>query len=77
MFYALKNYNDLDRLRTHNQKTTDGKVFVSFISLILRSWLNEKIGEYKKMSHLTLKKLILKLGDIQVLHKSSLFKKCY
>lgn len=71
MFYALKNYNDLNRLRTHSQKTTDGKVFVSFISLILRSWLNEKIYEYKKISHLTLKKIILKLGDIQVLHNNN------
>lgn len=68
MFYALKNYNDLDRLRTHQQKTTDGKVFVAFISLILRSWLNEKLYEYKKRTRLTLKKIINKVGDIQILH---------
>ena len=67
MFYALKNYNDLDRLRTHQQKTTDGKLFVAFISLILRSWLNSKLCEYKKRTHLSLKKIILKISDIQYL----------
>lgn len=68
MFYALKNYDDLDRLRTHKQKTTDGKLFVSFIALILRSWLNQKVGEYKTRKHLTLTNIINKLSDIQILH---------
>lgn len=68
MFYALKNYNDLDRLRTPQKKTTNGKVFVAFISLILRPWLNEKLYEYKKRTSLTLKKIINKVGDIQILH---------
>lgn len=71
MFYALKNYNDLDRLRTHQQKTTDGKVFITFISLILRAWLNEKLYEYKKRTHLPLKKIILKMSDIQILHSKN------
>lgn len=71
MFYALKNYNDLDRLRTHQQKTTDGKIFVTFISLILRSWLNSKLYEYKKRTHLSLKKIILKMSDIQYLRSKN------
>lgn len=68
MFYALKNYSDMNRLKTHSQKTTDGKIFVTFISLILRSWMNQKLYDYKKGTKLTLKKIIYKLDDIKVLH---------
>ena len=71
MFYALKNYNDLERLRTHYQKTTDGKIFVSFIALILRAWLDDKLYEYKKRTRLPLKKIIMKLSDIQLLHSKN------
>ena len=36
-FAGLKNYLDFKRMHTHSTITTDGKLFVGFISLILRS----------------------------------------
>ena len=39
--------------------------------MILRAWLNEKLYEYKKRTHLPLKKIILKMGDIQILHSKN------
>ena len=67
IFYAMKNYIDLGRLRTHKQATTDGKIFVSFVALIIRSWIMQKIFEYKQMNNLTYKKIANILNDIIVL----------
>ncbi len=50
MFYALKSYNNLERLRT---------------------WLNNKLCEYKKRTGLPFKKIIMKLSDIQLLHSKN------
>ena len=66
-FYSLKNYIDFKRLRTHNQDTTAGKTFVEFIALILRVWLNNKLEAYKKTNHTSLKKIIKKLSNIQII----------
>lgn len=67
IFYAMKNYIDLGRLRTHKQSTTDGKIFVAFISLIIRSWIMQKVYDYKTMNHLTYKKIANILNDIIVI----------
>lgn len=67
MFYQLKNYEELNRLRTHNQKTTDGKIFNLFISLIIRNYMQQKLKSYMNINHLTLEKCILKLEDIKMI----------
>lgn len=71
MFYAMKNYIDLGRLRTHKQTTTDGKIFVSFIALIIRSWVMQKVCDYKEMNNLTYKKIANILNDIIVILTNS------
>lgn len=65
MFYQLKDYMEARRLHTQTQKTTDGKLFVLFIALILRCSLYQKLKEYKTIHHMTLQKCIRKLENIQ------------
>ena len=65
-FNQLKNKLDFKRLRTHVNATTDGKVFVGFIALILRAHLLGKIKGAKSTKQLTLEKVILELKKIQV-----------
>ena len=61
-FDDLKNELDFKRARTHSDQTLNGKVFVSFISLIVKSYMqNHTTG-----SNLTHKKLILELDKIKI-----------
>lgn len=67
VFYQLKNYMGARRIRTHNQDTTDGKMFTLFIGLVIRSWIYQKIEEYKKAHYMTLEACFNKLDNIQVI----------
>lgn len=53
-FDGLKNSIDMKRLKTHSNETTEGKIFVAFISLILKSIISNKLNDtivhYKKLS---------------------------
>jgi transposase len=64
-FDQLKNGIDFRRLRTHANRTTDGKVFVGFLSLVLRSAMMKRLKECKTMKHLTLEKILLELRKIK------------
>ena len=46
-FNELKNNLNFKRLGTHNQLTTNGKVFVGFISLIIKMKMNQIINQYR------------------------------
>ena len=63
-FENLKNELDFKRLHTHNQDTTQGKIFVSFISLIVKSYILNRTAETVQM---TQKQLFLDLDKIKVL----------
>jgi transposase len=45
-FDDLKNGLDMKRLRIHSEETMDGKMFVAFIGLILRSYVHNKLKDY-------------------------------
>ncbi|MDR2971791.1 MAG: transposase [Bacteroidales bacterium] len=66
-FDQLKNGLDFKRLRTHLNATTDGKVFVAFIALILRSYMLNKIKQHEQIKHITLEKALRELRKIKVL----------
>ena len=66
-FDQLKNHLDFKRLRTHLNKTTEGKVFVGFIALILRSYILNMIKSEKSTKRLTFEKVIIELRKIKVL----------
>ena len=71
MFYDMKVYMNGRRARTHKQSTFDGKYFIVFIALILRTWLKKKLGAYKKSHHLTLKRCLMKLSDVRIYQDES------
>ena len=72
MFFDMKVYMNGRRARTHKQSTFDGKYFIVFITLILRTWLKKKLGAYKKSHHLTLKRCLMKLSDVRIYQDNSI-----
>jgi len=64
-FEQLKNRLDFKRMRTHWNKTTQGKMFVGFLSLILRSVMLRKIKENVQTKHLTFEKILIELKKIK------------
>ena len=47
-FNDLKNNLDMKRLRMHSTQTTDGRIFVQFIALILLSYLRNEMRNTKR-----------------------------
>jgi transposase len=66
-FMYFKDDLTFKRLRTHNNKTTEGKLFVGFISLILKSQLLLKAKSNKNTSEYPLKEILRKLKRIKVI----------
>jgi len=64
-FDQLKNGLDFRRLRTHANRTTDGKVFVGFLALALRSQMMKRLKESGALKGLTLEKALLELRKIK------------
>ena len=64
-FDQLKNGLDFRRLRTHANKTTDGEVFVGFLSLAMRSHMMKRLKENKALKRLTLEKVLRELKKIK------------
>lgn len=64
-FDQLKNGMDYRRMRTHYTKTTEGKLFVAFLGLIMRSVFMQAIKENEATERLTMKKVIRELEKIQ------------
>jgi transposase len=55
-----------NRIRTHNQETTDGKTFVTFIALTIRTYMLCKLNSYLAINSTSLKKTLKKLENIMV-----------
>jgi transposase len=72
-FDDLKNHIDMKRLRTHNDDTTNGKMFCAFISLIAVSSIAEKLRNINKQRgkrRLSKRGLISELEKIKVISLS-------
>ena len=67
-FDQLKNGLDYRRMRTHHVQTTEGKIFVAFISLIVRCTMLQLIKADPAINKLTLKQILSQLERIQELH---------
>ena len=61
-FDNLKNTLDFKRVKTHNIQTLQGKIFVSFISLIVKSYFQNSLQNLD----ITHKDLILTLDKIKI-----------
>lgn len=66
-FDSLKNELDMRRLRCHNTQTMQGKVFVSFISLIVRSYMLQSLSEYMQTTGYTFRKILTELDKLKCL----------
>ena len=68
VFDILKNEMDGKRLRTHNDYTTAGKLFVLFISLIVYSEIIKVMNHEKLFKTYTVKELLYELKKIKINH---------
>jgi transposase len=67
-FYRLKNNLDLKRLRTHTDITTENKLFISFISLILFSVIHKCMDKADLYKLYTVQGLIEKLDNLRFIY---------
>jgi len=73
-FDQLKNDLDFHRLRTHQQKTTDGKIFIGFLALILRSHMLKVIKNNPETKKNTFDKVLIELKNIKTVILSNMKK---
>ena len=66
VFDVLKNEMDCKRLRTHNDFTTSGKLFVMFISLLIYSEIIRIMNQEKLFKTLTIKEMLYELRKIKI-----------
>jgi transposase len=71
MFDQIKCDMDGGRIRTHNERTTDGKVFVIFVACIIRSYLQQKLEQYLTDNSTSLKKTLNQLSNISIVSGSN------
>ena len=70
-FDNLKNDLDMKRLKIHKQETMEGKIFVAFISLIIKSYLQNKLKAYLIEKHLILQEVMNELAKIKIITKGN------
>lgn len=66
-FDQLKNELDMKRLYLHGSDALRGKLFVAFISLIVRSYMMNCLSDYMHANKYTFKKILLELDKITCL----------
>lgn len=65
-FDDIKNHIDQKRMHTHNDATTEGKMFCAFISLIAISSLNSKVHDIKVKKLLSKDAILSEMDKIKV-----------
>jgi transposase len=66
-FDEIKNHIDMKRLRTHNQETTNGKMFCAFLSLIARMNIAMKLSHWMIENRYTTIRVIRELNKIRAI----------
>lgn len=64
LFSQIKVDMDGRRIRTHNEQTTDGKTFVTFIACIIRSYMFGKLRQYLQDNSTSMNKVCSQLSNI-------------
>lgn len=67
-FDDLKNELDMKRLHCHSDETLEGKMFVAFFALILRSCLQNKLRNYMSETNLTFSSVLKELRKIKYVY---------
>ena len=63
-FDDLKNELDMKRLRCHGSETAEGKLFVAFIGLIIRSYMMNKLSSMLRQNGYPFRKILIELDKI-------------
>jgi transposase len=74
LFDQIKCDMEGNRIRTHNEQTTDGKVFVTFIACLIRAYLLNKLSQYLTDSSTSLKKALSQLSNIIIISSAGGFR---
>ena len=54
-------------MRCHSSETAQGKIFVSFLSLIVQAYLLRQLKEYMQKNSLTLRNILLELDKLKTI----------
>jgi len=63
---SLKNYIDTKRIRAHNQDTANGRLFIKFIALIIRTKIMNVIKNDKKLKKYSINEIMAELKKLKV-----------
>lgn len=74
LFSQIKVDMDGGRIRTHNESTTDGKTFVTFIACIIRSYILGKLNDYLTSNSTSLKKVFNQLSNISIISSNNKYR---
>ena len=66
-FDNLKNELDMNRLRIHSEAAAEGKTFVAFIALVIRSQLLKKLSSLMTTEQMTLRKALTELDKAKLI----------
>jgi transposase len=67
LFAQIKVDMDGGRIRTHNEATTNGKTFATFIACVIRAHLLRKLAKYLTDNSTSLKKALNQLSNITII----------
>lgn len=67
-FDQLKNDIDMRRLYVQSDETASGKMFVAFIALIVRSYMQNQLSEYIREHKYTFQKILMELDKVKLIH---------
>jgi transposase len=74
LFDQIKCDMEGNRIRTHNEQSTDGKIFVTFIACVIRTYLLNKLTSYLTDNSTSLKKVFNQLSNITIILSSNGFR---
>jgi transposase len=64
-FDEIKNHIDMKRLRTHNQETTEGKMFCAFLTLIVRMHIENVLSKWMEEHNFTTERVLRELVKVR------------
>lgn len=74
LFSQIKVDMDGNRTRTHTEATTDGKIFVTFIACVIRSYMLGKLNTYLVSNSTSLKKVFNQLSNISIISNNNKYR---
>ena len=74
IFAQIKAHMDGNRIRTHNEQTTDGKTFVTFIACVIRAYFQNRLSQYLHDYSTSMKKVFNQLSNISVISSNGCFR---